>query len=277
VVRFRADVRRLLLGFRGLALLRGWPAGDPTVAARQMDAMRALLDGDEIALEIDDDGLLAAYEVWAATYDVESNALIRAEEMVVAELLGDLPVGRAVDAACGTGRHAQTLSSLGHDVVGVDQSEAMLGVARRKGLDGRLVRAELGAIPIRDESVDLAVCSLALTHVIDLTHPISELARVVRPGGWVLLSDLHPIAAATGGQAVPSREDGSRMLATNRAHWPGDYIRAFRGAQLEIERCEEPRVDDALLAGIEDPDLRESLEAATIGLPIALIWLLRRT
>ena len=277
-MRIRADRTRLYLGFRGLALLRDWPTGDPEVAAAHIEVMRALLDGRDAPgeIEIDDHGLAAAYELWATFYDDEPNGLIEVEELFVEALVADLPEGVVIDAACGTGRHAALLSSLGHDVIGVERSAAMLDVARRKGIAGRFLLGDLHALPLADASADLAICGLALTHVTDLGPPIAELARIVRPGGHVLLTDIHPIAAALGGQAQPGRPDGTRMLARNHVHWASDYIAAFRDAGLEIVRCEEPRAARTFLHSIEHAELREHLEAAVLGLPLAMIWLLRR-
>ena len=60
---------------------------------------------------------------------------------------------------------------------------------------------DLSALPLEPASVDLVVCALALEHVADLGRAIAELSRVLRPGGHMVLSGLHPAAAALGGAA----------------------------------------------------------------------------
>src|SRR5215218_10458398 len=72
------------------------------------------------------------YAAWAATYDVAANPALHLEGPFVAELFAGLEPGRALDAACGTGRQAAALAELGHDVVGVDATEAMLERARER-------------------------------------------------------------------------------------------------------------------------------------------------
>jgi ubiquinone/menaquinone biosynthesis C-methylase UbiE len=139
----------------------------------------------------------------------------------------------------------------------------------------RFVFGDLHALPLADGCADVAVCGLALTHVTELLGPVTEIARIVRPGGSVVVSDLHPVAAALGGQAQPARPDGTHMLARNEVHWASEYVAAFREAGLEIERMEEPLVDRAFLESIEHAGIRDGLEAA-VGLPVALVWLLRR-
>jgi len=277
-VRYRADLRRLLLGFRGLALLRGWPTGDPTLADAQIEEMRRLALDPAAAehLAIDDEGLDAAYELWSSTYDDEANGLIEAEEGVVADLLRELPAGLAVDAACGTGRLMRLLADRGHDVVGVDRSPAMLRAARGKGFNAHLLQGDLRSLPLRDGVADLVVCGLALTHVDELDPAIDELARVVRPDGHVIVTEFHPIAVATGGQAQIPRADGSLLLARNLVHWPNEYVNAFVAAGLEVIRLEEPIAEERFLATIRQPSIRAALADAVLGLPLAMIWFLRR-
>ena len=87
----------------------------------------------------------------------------------------DLPLGVALDAACGTGRHAAYLAQLGHQVIGVDSSPEMLAVAREKLPDVEIHLADLNALPVADDGVDVVVCAFALTHV---PRPRSGAGRV---------------------------------------------------------------------------------------------------
>jgi SAM-dependent methyltransferase len=150
----------------------------------------------------------------------------------------------------------------------------MLAVARGKGLDATFLAGDFATLPLPDDSVDLVTCTLALTHVSDLRGPIAEMARIVRPTGKIVLSDIHPIAVATGGQAVFRKADGSRGATTNLQHWTSDYVAAFRDAGLEIEDCVEPLVDDDFIGGLKLEPVREAAEPALRGLPCLLLWVL---
>jgi SAM-dependent methyltransferase len=279
-MKHEARLERLLVGFRGLALLRDWPFGDPERADEQLDAITDLLAhrdeppmNEALNLEgLDHD---EGYAAWAATYDDPGNALLLVEEPVLRSILEDVPLGDSVDVACGTGRVTAILSDLGHHVTGIDPSEAMLERARDKGLPATFVTGSFDPLPLEDDSVDLVTCALALTHVTDLGPPLLEFARVLRPDGWAVLSDIHPIAVATGGQAFFRQADGSRAVTTNHQHWASDYVRAFSGAGFTIERCEEPLVDDVFIAGLRSDDVRSVAGPALKGLPLALIWVLR--
>jgi ubiquinone/menaquinone biosynthesis C-methylase UbiE len=262
----------------GLALLRSWPFGDPEQAEERMAAMRSILTSSEepptvelqaFETEIDD-----AYGSWATTYD-EPNALIMAEERAMTAILDGFPPGSAVDVACGTGRITAHLRRRGHQVVGCDRSAAMLARASRN-VDGiKVVQSDLRSLPFRDDSADLVSCSLALTHVPDLDPALRSFARVLRAGGSAVISDIHPLAVMSGAHAFFRTADGSRAVARNEQHWIGDYVGAALGAGFRIERCDEAFIDDELMRefGVEDSWLAP--DRAVVGLPFALLWVLR--
>jgi ubiquinone/menaquinone biosynthesis C-methylase UbiE len=218
---------------------------------------------------------VTAYTDWSAVYD-GPNALIDAEEVVLREMLGGIPPGKALDVGCGTGRVTEILVSLGHEVTGIDPTPAMLEAAKAKSIRATFVDGDVSAMSAADESVDLVTCSLALTHVEDLGSAMMEMARVVRPGGVVVLSDVHPIAVATGAHAGFRREDGSRGTARNHVHWHSVYIEAFIAAGLVIERCEEPLVGEPFFESLGSEEVRGAAGAALEGLPFALLWRLRK-
>ncbi len=273
----RLRPERFLLGLHGLALLRRWPYGDPDESGAIVEAMRQVLErADASALDdvvVEDLELADAYREWAATYDVSPNALIDAEEPVVHALLRGEPPGVALDAAAGTGRLATLLRGLGHEVVAVDLSAEMLS---RVDPAVDRVRASLERLPIRDGAVDLVVCTLALTHLRGLDTAFAEFARILRPGGGVVVSDVHPVAVATGAQAMFRRNDGSRAVARNDLHWPSGYVRAALAAGLVVERCEEVLVDEAFFGDMQDEDVRAAARPALLGLPLAILWRLRK-
>jgi ubiquinone/menaquinone biosynthesis C-methylase UbiE len=216
------------------------------------------------------------YAAWSETYDVVPNPLIDEEELVLRPLLAEFSPGDALDVGCGTGRVTQMLSELGHQVVGIDPSEEMLDVARAKQLRAAFRAGSFDALPAGDASVDLVTCALALTHVADLGPPFREFARVLRPGGRIVTTDVHPIATSLGGAALFRRADGSRAATTNHTHWVQSYVRAITDAGLTIEGCLEPVVDQAFTAAIRSEHVREAADKSLTGLPLLLIWVLRR-
>lgn len=276
----QAQLGQYALGVEGLALLRLWPDGDPaTIAAR-------LADVRSLAVRLEEPSLAApalepelspteGYARWAATYDGPNTAISR-EERVVHPLLDSTPAGAALDAACGTGRYAAYLAARGHRVIGVDASPEMLAKARARVPSADLRLGTLEALPLEDASVHLAVCALALTHCVDLVPPIRELARVVRPGGRIVLSDIHPIVVWLGGHALFRDAAGRRAYVRNHAHPHGAYFRAFAAAGLVVAQCLEPPVTEDELPPPLTPEVIAAQRDAFVGLPGSLIWDLRR-
>jgi SAM-dependent methyltransferase len=268
-----------LLAVQGLAMARNYTSR-PSAARPRVDEIRRILadlpDSPDIPLieyEVPE-----GYSRWAEHYDGPNPAIAR-EQPIVHGLLADLPPGRALDAACGTGRHAAKLLELGHQVVGVDATAAMLSLARKKvpGVDFRVGRLE--ELPVRDATVDLLTCALALSHLDDLRPAISEFARVLRPGGAVIISDIHPQATATGSIAAFPGRDLTRGVPYVRSvnHQLSDYLGAFRAAGLTVEDCLEPPVDDGVIEAMPGYAVYpEAARQAFEGMPYLLVWRLVR-
>lgn len=111
-------------------------------------------------------------------------------------LLGLLPPTWTVgDLGCGTGAVLAALAPHVHSVVGVDGSDEMLGSARARvdGLDNvELRRGTLEALPLASETLDAAVMMLVLHHLPAPALALAEAARVLKPGGRLLLVDMAP-------------------------------------------------------------------------------------
>lgn len=267
-----------LTGVAGLGLIRHLFTGDDESAAARMAEIRSIVgSSDELyGLGVDTPVLDArsGYARWVETYDRPGNPLISVEQPLVWAILEHLPPGDALDAACGTGRHSKYLARLGHRVVGVDGSPEMLAKATAEVPDADFREGDLTALPVDDHSVDLAVCALALEHVSDLDKAVAELARVVRAGGRIVLSDLHPAAIAVGGAAYFQDARGGAGVVRGYRHLHGDYLIAFRRAGLVVEQCLEPLIGEAEVAmqGPAATFVPEAAHAAYFGLPMALVW-----
>jgi ubiquinone/menaquinone biosynthesis C-methylase UbiE/DNA-binding transcriptional ArsR family regulator len=99
------------------------------------------------------------------------------------------------DLGCGTGQVSVALAPFVARVVAVDSSAAMLQAARKRlhGFDNiDLRRGELEALPIDDDRLDAATLMLVLHHVPEPGQALGEVARVLKPGGRVLVVDMLP-------------------------------------------------------------------------------------
>jgi ArsR family transcriptional regulator len=99
------------------------------------------------------------------------------------------------DLGCGTGQLAAALAPFVARVIAVDRSADMLQAARRRLREWANVdirRGDLEALPIQNEALDAATLVLVLHHVPDPSAVLADVARVLRPGGRLLLADMLP-------------------------------------------------------------------------------------
>jgi ArsR family transcriptional regulator len=99
------------------------------------------------------------------------------------------------DLGCGTGLVAELLAPVAARLIAIDDSEAMLNAARRR-LEPygnvELHHGQLESLPLEDEHVHAATLILVLHHLPDPAKVITEVARVLRPGGKLLIVDMLP-------------------------------------------------------------------------------------
>jgi ubiquinone/menaquinone biosynthesis C-methylase UbiE len=234
-----------LLGLEGIALLRAFSGlYDRDFTHARLGEIRALLDSVEAlgdGVEVRPITTREGYARWAASYDEPGNQLLDLEQPLVREILDGVPIGVALDAACGTGRHTAYLASLGHEVIGVDTSPEMLALAREKVPEGEFHEADLHDLPVADKSVDLVVCAIALSHVHDLLRVLSEFVRVLRPEGHLVISDSRGLIGDIGLPLVKRAPDGTFGYMPIWSRLASDYLAAALPLGLQVRRCEEPR------------------------------------
>jgi ubiquinone/menaquinone biosynthesis C-methylase UbiE len=113
-------------------------------------------------------------------------------------------VGEVLEVAVGTGRNLPFYPD-GTRLTGVDWSPAMLGIARGRaaglGLEADLRQGDAQALDFPDASFDTVLCALGLCAIPDDRRAVTEMARVLRPGGRLLLVD-HVAASASALRAV---------------------------------------------------------------------------
>jgi SAM-dependent methyltransferase len=187
------------------------------------------------------------------------------------ELLGDVRGKRVLDAACGPGLYAAELLQRGGEVAGFDASPRMIEICREQAPGGTFwvhdLDRPLSWIP--DESFDLVLCALAIEYVDDRVAALTELRRVLRPDGALVLSRLHPTGdwLRHGG----SYFDVRLISETWSRGWQVTYwlaplevtCREIYEAGFLIERLTEPRPEPE--AEALDPEEYEKLSREPRG------------
>ena len=178
------------------------------------------------------------------------NAYYERPEML--RLAGDVAGLRVLDAGCGSGILAEALRDKGAVVSGFDLSPIMVDLARgRLGEDADVRIADLGApLPYPDDAFDLVVSSLALHYVEDWDAALAEVRRVLRPGGRLTLSVIHPTVYAVAypdadyfarTQYSEDYDYGDRTVWMTYWHRPlQDVLNAVIGAGFTIQAVTEP-------------------------------------
>jgi SAM-dependent methyltransferase len=173
-----------------------------------------------------------------------------------------------LDLGCGEGRLARDLSRLGHSVVGVDRSPAMIAAARAASPAIRFEVADAVALPFPDESYDCVVAFMSLQDIQDLEGVVGEAARVLAEGGRLCFAVVHPLNSA--GKFASNEADapfviaGSYLDRSSYSDWQmrdglqmtfvsehrsiAAYTGALASAGFLIERLAEPALPEYAVA-----------------------------
>ncbi|MFL6002745.1 MAG: class I SAM-dependent methyltransferase [Nocardioides sp.] len=259
-----------LLGLQGIALMKAFAGEyDRQFTRDRMAEVRQLLNDAELwgdGVDLAPIPTAEGYDVWAPSYDTPDNPFFAMDEAALLPILDALPPGDAIDAMCGTGRYAAHLAARGHAVRGFDTSPGMLEVAQSKLPGVPFGIADVCDLPVPDGCADVMVNALSLCHAEALGPVFEEAARVLRPGGHLLVvgirgyfmeSRLSPLLARSA--------DGELGYIPEWDHSTGDYVRAALHAGFAIRDCQE------LVAEVVPDDSAEVPEAPTPGEPMS-IW-----
>jgi SAM-dependent methyltransferase len=169
----------------------------------------------------------------------------------------------ALDVGCGEGRFCRTLQASGIKTIGIDPTRALIEHAARLDPDGdyRIGKAE--ALDFPDASFDLVVSYLTLIDIPDIATAISEMTRVLRPGGSLLIANLTSFntAAVDGGWSQDANGELQFRIdnyLTDRAEWV-----EWRG--IRVQNRHRPLSTYMSLLIAAGLDLRYFSEPAPIG------------
>ena len=152
------------------------------------------------------------------------------------EAVAEAQPRRVLEVGCGQGWASEWIKDeLGAEVVAVDQSERMVELTRRRGVDAHV--GDVQDLAFEDGSFDAALAAWMLYHVPDLDRGLSELARVLRPGGRLVAvtnapESLHELWTLLGADRTPFHiagfhsDNGAEIL---RRHFQQVEVRQAAG------------------------------------------------
>ncbi len=172
-------------------------------------------------------GSRAYFDAVAEEWDAMRSAFFSEDVRVAALRAAGVTAGQtAADVGAGSGFLTLGLLEAGLHVVAIDQSDRMLEVLAARVGDGKNVsihRADGDALPLADGSVDHALANMYLHHVEEPATAIREMARIVRPGGSVVITDLDS-------------HQHEFLMREHHDRWPGfareSIVKWFIGAGL---------------------------------------------
>jgi 2-polyprenyl-3-methyl-5-hydroxy-6-metoxy-1,4-benzoquinol methylase len=126
--------------------------------------------------------------------DPESGQLVGERKALLKVALNHLPPrAKVLDIGCGSGLFTAFLEDMGFDVVGVDISETAVRYARQRYAGVRFETASVEqGLSFKNDEFDIVWCSEVLEHLFDVGAALTEISRVLRPGGkFVLTTPYH--------------------------------------------------------------------------------------
>ncbi|MFI6681277.1 class I SAM-dependent methyltransferase [Kribbella sp. NPDC050470] len=210
------------------------------------------------------------YDDVAADYDEWVGAGAALDDSTFAELVGDVTGQAVCVVACGQGREARYLAAQGAAVTAVDLSEKLLEKARTHEETAPLgITYQQGDAHTLDgvatDSFDGVVCYMALMDIPDLDRALHSMARVLRPGGWFVVSITHPcFKTPAAGELVDHVDQSVRRTIGKyyvEGYWDGPgahrnalpvgayhrtlstYVNTLTAAGFTIDQLREPPQD----------------------------------
>ena len=134
---------------------------------------------------------------------------------------------RALDVGCGEGRFCRLLAQEGVETTGLDPTAPLIAHARQLHPAGTYVEGVAEELPFSDASFDLVVSYLSLIDIPDAGAAIAEMARVLEPGGRLLIANLTAFNTACADRGWVKGTDGRKL------HFPVDRYLEERGMWIE--------------------------------------------
>lgn len=169
------------------------------------------------------------YDDFASWYERErGHGYHRMLDDLEVELVERYAAGKdALEVGCGTGLILGRVAEFARRAVGVDLSGGMLAKAAARGLE--VVQGSATHLPIADASVDVAYSFKVLAHVENIHAAMAEMARVVRPGGWVLAEFYNARSIRRLVKAVKPPTAVSEQTHDEHVYTRYDSVDAIRG------------------------------------------------
>lgn len=175
-------------------------------------------------------------------------------ERLIPTLLPALADRRTLEVADGVGRYAPSLKEHGAKLVVATEIGASGFAVRVADPVNRMymIRAAVHRLPFSDNAFDFGIVNLLTPYQGNVLQALKELARVLAPGGSLVIADFHPFGAYAKRGAVRVRPTDSSFRGV------GDYYKATRLAGLRVTDVRECFVDETVRSAFQTPEEKEA-------------------
>jgi cytosine/adenosine deaminase-related metal-dependent hydrolase/SAM-dependent methyltransferase len=205
------------------------------------------------------------YRLSSRVYDAEPNPMLSLEQRFLERLLPPVAGLDVVDLGCGTGRWLEKLALRApRTLIGADLSAEMLAHARHKcGDAAKLIVADCNDLPLPRASADLVLCTFLTSYLQDVRKFAEQVRRILRSGGLIFLTDLHPVTAAKLGWRRGFHVDGSFVDIETHSRPIEQLVSDFEAFGVQPDAVLEPQFGEPELEILRRAGKADTFNAAS--------------
>ena len=185
---------------------------------------------------------LEGYNLWAATYQNESNPIKDLSDNLVKKFLPSLQGKSVLDCGCGTGKFCTiTEEQNAQRIVGLDLSPAMISIAKENHPKTEFICADITKAELEPNAFDVCISALMMAHLEHIEPPLTKIIRALRKDGLLILTDFHPfLTLRQAKRTFHHYQSGRSYEVQHFLHLFEGYFNLFADHNLVVERFEEP-------------------------------------
>ena len=190
---------------------------------------------------------LEGYNLWANTYNKESNPIKDLSDKLVEKFLPDLEGKNVLDAGCGSGKFCLIAEkNNASKILGIDLSPKMIELTRPHCLSSELRCDDISISPIEKNAYDVIICALVLGHIENLKPALSNILCALKKGGTLIITDFHPfLTMLKSKRTFKDSKSGETYEISHHLHLFEEYFTLFREYDAIVEELKEPLFNES--------------------------------
>jgi malonyl-CoA O-methyltransferase len=185
---------------------------------------------------------LEGYNLWAATYQSESNPIKDLSDSLVKKFLPHLQGKSVLDCGCGTGKFCTIAEEQNaYRIVGLDLSPSMIRIAKQNHPKTEFICADITEVELEPNAFDVCISALMMAHLEHLEPPLKKMLHALKKDGIIILTDFHPFLTLTNAKRTFHHDrSGKSYEVRHFLHLFESYFKVFADQNFIVEKFEEP-------------------------------------